>query len=254
MLVHDATYTADEYEQHRGWGHSTYEDAVALAIDAGVEQLVLFHHRPERTDDEVDRCVAAAGRMVADGAARLRDHRRGGRNDVDGLELFKSVSGEDHDSCCVSTSWSPRASARRWRGALLARRSRCAQADKRPVVVVFTFTNSSIGPGEADFDGIATGVQDLLITDLASNSKIRLVDRRAFSEILPEQNMVRGGQIDPQTAVRVGKILGAQYAITGGFMADGKGNVVLTGRTIDIETTQIENPQKITASPTTCSA
>jgi len=121
-----------------------------------------------------------------------------------------------------------------------------AQADSRPVVVVFTFTNSSIGPAKADFDGIATGIQDLLITDLASNAKIRLVDRTRVSEILQEQNMVRSGQIDPQTAVRLGKILGAQYAITGGFIADKSGNAVMTGRTIDIETTQIANPQKIT--------
>jgi phosphoribosyl 1,2-cyclic phosphodiesterase len=71
VLVHDATYTADEYERHRGWGHSTYEDAVTLALDAGVEQLVLFHHRPERTDDEVDRCVAACRAMVESRGGRL---------------------------------------------------------------------------------------------------------------------------------------------------------------------------------------
>jgi TolB-like protein len=116
--------------------------------------------------------------------------------------------------------------------------------DNRPVVVVFTFTNSSIGPARAEFDGIATGVQDLLITDLASNAKIRLVDRSRIAEIMQEQNMVKGGQIDPQTAVRLGKILGAQYAITGGFISQG-GKAVLTGRTIDIETTQIANPEKI---------
>ena len=57
VLVHDATYTTDEYTQHRGWGHSTYQDALALAHEAGVEQLVLFHHRPERTDEELDRRV-----------------------------------------------------------------------------------------------------------------------------------------------------------------------------------------------------
>ena len=111
--------------------------------------------------------------------------------------------------------------AARWlSGALLVPSLAAAQADTRPVVVVFTFTNSSIGPAKAEFDGIATGIQDLLITDLASSSKIRLVDRARIGEILQEQNMVRGGQIDPQTAVKVGTILGAQYAITGGFMAD----------------------------------
>lgn len=121
-----------------------------------------------------------------------------------------------------------------------------AQADTRPVVVVFRFDNNSIGTGRADFDGMATGVQDLLITDLASNSKIRLVDRAHLNDILTEQKLSQTGQVDPATAVRVGKILGAQYAITGGFLSDGKGSAVLTGRTIDIETTQIANPQKIT--------
>jgi ribonuclease BN (tRNA processing enzyme) len=64
LLVHDATYTSDEYGRHRGWGHSTYEDAVTLALDAGVDELVLFHHRPERTDEEVDQCLEAARALV----------------------------------------------------------------------------------------------------------------------------------------------------------------------------------------------
>ena len=117
--------------------------------------------------------------------------------------------------------------------------------DNRPVVVVFRFDNNSIGPGAADFAGTQTGIQDLLITDLAGNAKIRLVDRSHLNEILTEQKLAKDGQVDPNTAVRVGKILGAQYAVTGGFMSDGKGKVILTGRTIDIETTQIGNAQKL---------
>src|SRR6185312_788073 len=115
--------------------------------------------------------------------------------------------------------------------ALLACASLAAPAhaqDTRPVVVVFTFTNSSIGPARAEFDGIATGVQDLLITDMASNPKVRLVDRSRIDAVLQEQNMVKANQIDPATAVRLGRIMGAQYAIVGGFIADGKGNAVLT--------------------------
>jgi len=72
VLVHDATYTADEYAQHRGWGHSTYQDAVTLALAAGVEQLVLFHHRPERTDDELDRCLAECQALVAERGGAVR--------------------------------------------------------------------------------------------------------------------------------------------------------------------------------------
>ncbi len=73
VLVHDATYTGEEYEQLRGWGHSTYADAVGLALEAGVEQLVLFHHKPERSDEELDARVEESRALV---------RRRGGRLDV----------------------------------------------------------------------------------------------------------------------------------------------------------------------------
>jgi ribonuclease BN (tRNA processing enzyme) len=73
VLVHDTMFSADEYPQHRGWGHSTYEEAVDVGLEAEVERLLLFHHRPERTDDEVDRCVDHCRELVA---------RRGGRLDV----------------------------------------------------------------------------------------------------------------------------------------------------------------------------
>jgi phosphoribosyl 1,2-cyclic phosphodiesterase len=65
VLVHDTMYTAEEYRSFVGWGHSTHEQAVELALDAEVERLVLFHHRPERTDDEVDRCVEGCREIVA---------------------------------------------------------------------------------------------------------------------------------------------------------------------------------------------
>ncbi len=65
VLVHDTMYTATEYPSFVGWGHSTHEQAVELALDAEVERLVLFHHRPERSDDEVDRCVESCRALVA---------------------------------------------------------------------------------------------------------------------------------------------------------------------------------------------
>lgn len=72
VLVHDATYTTAEYQQHRGWGHSTYHDVVDLAGDAGVETLVLFHHKPERTDEEIDRCVEECRALAARRGSAMR--------------------------------------------------------------------------------------------------------------------------------------------------------------------------------------
>jgi phosphoribosyl 1,2-cyclic phosphodiesterase len=72
VLVHDAMFTAEEYRHHHGWGHSTYEDAVELALESEVETLVLFHHKPERTDDEVDRQTDECRTMAAKRGGSLR--------------------------------------------------------------------------------------------------------------------------------------------------------------------------------------
>jgi phosphoribosyl 1,2-cyclic phosphodiesterase len=60
LLIHDAMYTPAELESHRGWGHSTFEEAVAVAADAEVDRLVLFHHEPEHGDSAIDELVALA--------------------------------------------------------------------------------------------------------------------------------------------------------------------------------------------------
>jgi phosphoribosyl 1,2-cyclic phosphodiesterase len=55
LLVHDAQYTRQEYENGKiGWGHTPIEDAIAAARRANVKQLALFHHDPERSDDQID--------------------------------------------------------------------------------------------------------------------------------------------------------------------------------------------------------
>ncbi|MGH7615709.1 MAG: CsgG/HfaB family protein [Gemmatimonadaceae bacterium] len=121
-----------------------------------------------------------------------------------------------------------------------------AQADTRPIVVVFSFNNNAIGKDHADYDGMSKGVQDLLITDLAANAKIRLVDRSRLQDLLAEQNLSKTGVVDQATAIKVGHMLGAQYAITGGFITDGKTQTRLDSHVIDMETSLIGNPQSVT--------
>lgn len=66
VLIHDAMYTGADYMGHRGWGHSSYRDAVDFAIAAEAEMLVLFHHDPERTDDALQEQLGLCRQMVAE--------------------------------------------------------------------------------------------------------------------------------------------------------------------------------------------
>lgn len=71
LLIHDAMFTAQEMPNFLGWGHSSHVEAVDLAVEAGVRRLVLFHHRPERTDDELDDLFTDARRLAAERADHL---------------------------------------------------------------------------------------------------------------------------------------------------------------------------------------
>ncbi len=60
LLLHDAQYTTDEYEERVGWGHSSVRHAVAFADLAGVRRVALFHHDPDHDDEALDRLMAEA--------------------------------------------------------------------------------------------------------------------------------------------------------------------------------------------------
>jgi phosphoribosyl 1,2-cyclic phosphodiesterase len=82
LLVHDAQYSAEEYRTRVGWGHSTVEEALALAERARVEQLAFFHHDPLHSDADIDALIEEA----------LGAHRERG-----GHELIAFPAAEDQE-------------------------------------------------------------------------------------------------------------------------------------------------------------
>ena len=65
VVIHDSQYTQKEYLKNKlGWGHSTYEWAINSAQKAGVKTLVLTHHDPERTDDQLDELEQNYNRLI----------------------------------------------------------------------------------------------------------------------------------------------------------------------------------------------
>jgi phosphoribosyl 1,2-cyclic phosphodiesterase len=65
LLIHDAMYAPGQIGARAGWGHSSADEAVALAGTCAASRLVLFHHEPANDDDAVDVLLAGARQAAA---------------------------------------------------------------------------------------------------------------------------------------------------------------------------------------------
>ena len=81
ILIHDATYTNEEWSLRRGWGHSSLDKAIELAADAGVKTLVPFHYDPSHDDATMDKIIENCRKLVK-------------RKDLS-LALFPAQEGEE---------------------------------------------------------------------------------------------------------------------------------------------------------------
>lgn len=112
-------------------------------------------------------------------------------------------------------------------------------AQDRPGIAVFPFTNGgSFGRNAEDLAAMEVGIQQMLLTELQQNPALRIVERSAVRQLIDEQDLGAAGRLDPATAARVGRLVGARYAIMGVFM-DLNGNFRLDGRIVDVETGEI---------------
>lgn len=53
LLIHDAQYDRSSYSSKKGWGHSAWQETVEIAAEAGVKELILTHHDPDSTDEDL---------------------------------------------------------------------------------------------------------------------------------------------------------------------------------------------------------
>jgi TolB-like protein len=109
--------------------------------------------------------------------------------------------------------------------------------DGRPTIMATVFDNAAIYRDTTyDFEPLSVGVPDMLLTDLAASSSVRVVDRQRLNEMLKEQNLSASDHIDRATAVRVGKLLGARYMLWGVVFIQGPNAVEVRVALDDLET------------------
>jgi phosphoribosyl 1,2-cyclic phosphodiesterase len=77
LLLHDGQYSAQEYGERVGWGHSSVDDAVAFADAVEAHRLVLFHHEPRHDDEELARLEERASELRGDRYAQPMLAREG---------------------------------------------------------------------------------------------------------------------------------------------------------------------------------
>ncbi|MEE8192033.1 MAG: CsgG/HfaB family protein [Gemmatimonadales bacterium] len=134
----------------------------------------------------------------------------------------------------------------RWRSAfalalaagLVAPQVASAQ-DTRPGVAVMPFSDGgSYGQDKEDFEALSVGLQDMLLTELAFNDQLRVVERGRIRDLLQELELDASGKVDASSAAEVGKLVGARYMIFGSFI-DWYGDFRLNVRVVSVETGEI---------------
>jgi TolB-like protein len=121
---------------------------------------------------------------------------------------------------------------------------RAQSDDRRPSVAVLPFENAAM-LNSADYAPLSKGVAEMLITSLAGNPGVRVVERDRLQKLIDEQNLSAGGRVDKESAVRIGKLVGAHHMLTGTFVIDPKQRVRMVVRSINTETSEIEYAESV---------
>lgn len=114
---------------------------------------------------------------------------------------------------------------------MIVPRAVCAQ-DARPTVAVLHFSSFALGRDTKDLGG---ALVDMVTTELSKKPAIRVIDRAQVEDLLTKQKLLVSGRVNDEEAMRAGKLLGAQYIVSGGVVMD-KTDARLDIRLVDVET------------------
>ena len=94
-----------------------------------------------------------------------------------------------------------------------------ALAQRKPRVAVLDFDYATVMTNSQALFGtnvdIGRGITDLLVTDLVKNGSFSVIERKALDKILAEQNFSNSERADPNSAAKIGRLLGADAIIVG---------------------------------------
>ena len=114
-----------------------------------------------------------------------------------------------------------------------------AARDTRPTLAVMYLTNGAL-VDNATYAPLSKGMAEMLITELAQNQALRVVERDRVQALIEEQNLQNSDRVDKETAVKMGKVLGAKHMLMGTFVIDPRQNMRIDVRAVNTETSAID--------------
>jgi curli biogenesis system outer membrane secretion channel CsgG len=105
-------------------------------------------------------------------------------------------------------------------------------ADKstKPRLAILEFKNKA--DNQWWYSSGAAAAQDVFVTELVKSGKFRVVEREQLAALMEEKNLTLSGDVDPNTAVQIGKLLGVNYLLTGSVTEYGVTDKGAHGRSI----------------------
>ena len=102
-----------------------------------------------------------------------------------------------------------------------------------PTLAIADLTNDT---GDPTFDAAGKGVASVLITKFSRLEGIQIVERERLQEVVAEIELGKSGVVDPKTAAKAGKVVGAQYVVLGSIFSVKLPSVSVSLRVVNVET------------------
>lgn len=118
----------------------------------------------------------------------------------------------------------------------VAARDTSAQEPARTVTIAILSFDVGAMIKRDEYSVLAQGIPIFLGSELATLPNVKVVEHDRIQEVLNELQLQASGKVDPESAVKAGKLLGAQYLVTGGVLVDPKNRMSLSGRLVNVET------------------
>lgn len=110
-----------------------------------------------------------------------------------------------------------------------------AQEPARRTIAILDFNNNSIVDRER-LEPLRKGLADILITEISAIGAFRVVERDKLREVVMELEFGQSELVDPSSAQKMGKLLGAQNLLFGGFVHSSGDNIRVDVRIVEVET------------------